>query len=198
MDVNLRRGPLLACVTGLAVSAALTTGCGSVAGTAQVADHSPVASYRNSELTFRYPAGWKAYPFRWSGVLHFRPMVYVSTQPVHDPCRTSGNSTTCSWPVRRLQPDGVLVSWEDRGFPGWSLQSEPGTTTRIGQRAAKRVVTRPGACGAIGGDLTLEVAIARPEPSNWTQATVCVRGPHLARNERRIDALLASTRFLSS
>jgi hypothetical protein len=34
--------------------------------------------------------------------------------------------------------------------------------------------------------------------STWTEATACMRGPHLAANERRLNVLLASTRFLSS
>jgi hypothetical protein len=154
--------------------------------------------YTNDFLTFRRPSTWKAYPFRWGGALHVQPMLYVSTQPVQDPCRTSGSATVCTWPVRRLRPGGVLIAWENRGYPGWSLRTQPGESIRIGGRAAKRAAVRPGACAAIGGDLTIEVAIARPLTSNWTEATACVRGPHLAANERRLDALLASTRFLAS
>jgi len=58
-----------------------------------------------------------------AGTLHFHPMVYVSTQPGRDPCRRSPMGTECGWPVGRLRPNGVLVVWENRGYPGWSLAS---------------------------------------------------------------------------
>jgi hypothetical protein len=190
-----RHFPLLA---GIAATVALASACGGGLDAPAAATNTPLAKYANTFLSFRHPANWKAYPFRWSGALHFQPMLYVSTQAVRDPCQTSGNSTVCKWPVRRLQPDGVLIAWENRGFPGWSLRTQRGKSIRIDGRSAKRSEARPGACAAIGGDLTIEVAIARPMASNWTEATACVRGPHLAANERRIDSLLASTRFLSS
>ncbi len=157
----------------------------------------PAPVHANGELTFRRPATWKAYPFRWAGELHFHPALYLSTQPVRDPCRTNGAATVCTWPVRRLRPGGVLVVWEDRGFPGWTLATTPGRPSRVGGRSAKRATTTGGACSAIGGDRTIEVAIASPENDNWTQVTACLRGPGLARNERRLDSLLESTRFAS-
>jgi hypothetical protein len=174
----------------------VTSACGA-AHAARAADPPALVRYSNGYIAFRHPAAWKAYPFRWAGELHFHPLVYLSTQPVHDPCATHGNTTACTWPVRRLRPGGVLIVWGNFGYPGWSLREARGFPLRVADRPAKRVALRPGRCGAIGGDLTVEVAIARPEPSNWTEATACVRSPHLGLSERRIDALLASTRFLS-
>ena len=192
-----RAGRRLLPLFAIAATVASTSSCGGGQGAAAPKDP-PLAKYANSFLVFRHPAAWKAYPFRWSGELHFQPMVYLSTQPVHDPCTTNGNATMCSWPVRRLQPDGVLIAWENRGFPGWELRTQPGTSMRIGGRPAKRVTTAGGACRAIGGDRTTEVVIASPQKDNWTEVTACVRGPHLAANEHRLNALLASTRFLAS
>lgn len=189
-----RRILVLAATTAAVAS---TSACGG-GQSALTAKRAPLVKFANDYLTFRHPATWKAYPFRWGGELHFQPMLYVSSQPVQNPCRTNGNATVCKWPVRQLRPDGVLIAWENRGFPGWSLRTQPGESIRIDGRSAKRASARPGACAAIGGDLTIEVAIARPLASNWTEATACVRGPHLAANERRLDALLASTRFLAS
>jgi hypothetical protein len=103
----------------------------------------------------------------------------------------------CGWPVDRLQPGGALVVWENRGAPGWSLASARGTEVKIGGRKAKQEVSRPGKCAAIGADETIEVTIARPLPNNWTDVTACLKGPGLAASERRIDALLGSTRFLT-
>jgi hypothetical protein len=195
MEARLTPRRLLA-IAAIAGATAVATACGG-GGTAQVAKDPPLAKYSNGFLSFSHPAAWQASPFRWTGELHFQPMLYVSTQPVHDPCRTKGDATVCAWPVHRLQPDGVLITWENRGAPAWSLDSQPGSVLQVGGRSAKRLATRPGDCSAIGGDLTIEVAIAQPQPDNWTEATACLRGPDLAENESRVDALLASTQFLS-
>jgi hypothetical protein len=193
-----RAGRRLLWLCAIAATVAATSACGGGQASPAAAKDPPLAKYANGFLAFRHPAEWKAYPFHWSGGLHFQPMVYLSTQPVHDPCTTNGNTTTCAWPVKRLQPDGVLVAWENRGFPGWRLGTQPGTSMRIGGRPAKRITRSGGACRAIGADRTTEVAIASPQQDNWTEVTACVRGPHLLANQRRLDALLASTRFLTS
>jgi hypothetical protein len=195
MEARLTPRRLLA-IAAIAATAAVTSACGG-GGDAQAAKDPPLEKYANSFLSFSHPTAWTAYPFRWAGGLHFQPMLYVSSQPVHNPCRTKGDTTACTWPVQRLQPNGVLITWENRGFPGFSLQSQPGSAIRVGDRSAKRLAARPGACAAIGGNLTLEYAIAQPTADNWTEATACVRGPDLAQNERRVDALLASTKFLA-
>jgi hypothetical protein len=192
--------PHLRSLLSLCAVAAIVAGTSACGGgqAGSAAKDPPLAKYANGFLVFRHPAAWKAYPFRWSGELHFRPMVYLSTQPVHDPCTTTGNTTMCNWSVKHLHPDGVLIAWENRGFPGWELRTQPGTSMRIGGRPAKRVTTAGGECRAIGGDRTTEIAIASPQQDNWTEVTACVRGPHLVANEHRLDALLASTRFLAS
>jgi hypothetical protein len=200
MEAHLPPRRFLTCAAALVALVALTSGCGGGSDAPAAKDPptaAPPVTYANSFLSFSHPAVWKAYPFRWPGELHFQPMVYVSTQPVHDPCRTKDNTTTCTWPVQRLEPNGVLLTWENRGFPGFSLASQPGSAISVGGRSAKRLATRPGSCAAIGGDLTIEVAIAQPTADNWTEATACLRGPNLTQNERSVDALLASTKFVS-
>jgi hypothetical protein len=173
-------GRLFVAALFVAAAAFLTSACGA---TSSASPPSSAASVRfeNSFLAFRHPASWKTYPFRWTGGLHFRPMLYVSTQPVRDPCRTHGTAFECGWPVGRLQPDGILIVWENRGFPGWSLRTAEGTPLRVGGRRAKRLVTRPGVCAAVGGDETVEVEIARAARANWTDftawSTPCWRRP---------------------
>jgi hypothetical protein len=189
----------------LLLTGALTAGCG--AGSTSKAARSPsaaatghgatVASFRNDYLVFRYPARWKPFQFQVSGTLHFHPMVYVSTQASRNPCQQSPMGTECGWPVDRLLPNGVLIVWENRGYPGWSLASVPGKALRVGGRSARSAIARPGACSAIGADETVQVAIQRPLPENWTAFTACLRGPDLSAAEHEIDALLASTRFLA-
>ena len=94
-----------------------------------------------------------------------------------------------------LRRGGVLVVVENRGYPGWTLDSMPGSPTRIGGRPARRAVSRPGTCAEIGADETVEIAIARPLSGNWTAVTACLRAPNLAANARSLDALLASIHF---
>lgn len=172
----------------------LASACGGGSDAPPAARSRP-ATFANSTLSLRHPAAWTAYPFKWSGELHFHPMLYLSTQPVRDPCRTQNGTTACGWPVDRLDPGGVLISVENRGFPGWSLGQAGGTPLLVGGRSAKRRSDRPGSCAAIGGQLTIAVAVASPQPGNWTELTACLRGPQLTANEHRLDALLASLRF---
>ena len=159
-----------------------------------------LTTYRNSFVTFQYPSTWSTSVWK-SSVLHFDPMVYLSTQATHNPCRTSsaggGTSTTCGWPVNRLAPGGVVLRWENRGYPGASVSSFPGAKARIDGRNARLSTQRPGSCGTLGADETISVAIARPLQSNWTAFDACLRGPNLAEQERQIRALLRSTRFLA-
>jgi hypothetical protein len=161
----------------------------------------PLSTYRNSFMTFRYPATWS--PSVWQTTeLHFHPMLYLSTQPTHNPCRTSaavggGTSITCGAAVDRLAPGGVVVVWENRGYPGTTLADLPGRSTRIDGRPAKISTQRPGNCRGVGADEEISVAVARPVPSNWTSIDACLRGPGLAEQERQVQALLGSTRFLT-
>jgi hypothetical protein len=165
------------------------------------AQESSFGVYSNDFVTFRYPSAWS--PSAWSKQeLHFAPMVYLSTERAgHDPCRTTsssaGRTTSCSWPIDRLSANGVLVQWENRGYPGARVAAFPGEKLRVGGRAARLSVQRPGRCGGVGADETISVAIARPLARNWTQVDACLRGPKLAPLEQQVRALLASARFLT-
>ena len=197
MEARLTLRRLLLGAAALAALAVLTSGCGG--GTdAQAAGKTgtePVM-YSNSLLSFSHPAAWKAYPFRWSGELHFRPMVYLSTQPVQDPCSTSGSTTSCGFPVKQLEPGGVLVTLNASSPPAVGLG--PGKRIQIDGREARRVDTKGGICRSIGAERTTHVLIAtRPLPSTPTEFTACLRGPGLAQEEASVDALLASTKFAS-
>jgi hypothetical protein len=190
-----RRVPLGA--AALVVIAALASGCGGGTDAQAVAKTTPKSvPYSNSLLSFSHPAAWKAYPFHWAGGLHFQPLVYLSTQRVHDPCSTQGNTTSCGFPVDRLQPGGVLVTWNASSPPATGLGS--GSRIRVGGRVARRVDTTGGICRSIGADRTVDVRIqTHPLPSTPTEFTACLRGPGLAQAEKNVDALLASTKFLS-
>jgi hypothetical protein len=195
MEARLRSRSILLCAGAIVLLAAVTTGCGG--GDAQAAPKAPpLVKYSSSSLTFMHPVAWKAYPFAWPGELHFRPLVYLSTQPVHNPCSTRGNATSCGFPVQSLQPGGVLVTWNASSPPATALG--PGSRIQVDGRPASRVETAGGMCRRIGADRTIEVLVAtRPLPSTPVQLTACLRRPGLAEAVKRVDALLASTKFVS-
>jgi hypothetical protein len=162
------------------------------------ADSRPrLSTYDSAFMTFSHPTPWKTYVYGATPTPHVTRLLYISTQPAHDPCRRRPSSSTCGWPVDLLRPGGVVVVWENRTFPGWTLASAPGRALRVGGRDARRASRRPGECSEIGADRTIEVAIERPVAGSWTAFTACLRGPGLASKEKQIAALLASTRFHS-
>ena len=183
---SLARESAVALILALVVASAAGCGSATTAG----------PTFRNGFLSLGYPAAWKPGVFKVAGELHFAPMLYLSSQSLHQPCHTKQLATVCGWPVDRLEPGGALIVWENRGYPGWSLDTTPGKPLKVGGRQAKQQVMRPGQCSAIGADETIAVAIQRPIPDNWTAVTACLKGPGLGKSERELDALLASTRFL--
>ena len=198
MDAPLRSRRFFLCAAGIVLTAALASACGGGGGgTAKAASAPPqLEVYRSGGLSFRHPVAWTAYPYRGVGELHYRPLVYLSTQPVHDPCSTHAMVTSCGLPVQRLRPGGVLVVWQVNGIPAMELG--PGARVHVSGHPATRVVTSNGVCEKIGADRTMTVAVeTSPTPSPLTYFTACLRGPNLAQNERRVDALLASTRLSS-
>ena len=83
MEARLTPRRLLMGAAALVALVAVTSGCGGGTDAQAAAKTDPkLVTYSNSLLSFSHPAAWKAYPFRWAGELHFRPMVYLSTQPV--------------------------------------------------------------------------------------------------------------------
>ena len=193
MEARLTQRRLL--LSAAAVAVAVTSGCGGGSQPAAQTDSRQV-TYSNSLLSFSHPAAWKAYPFRWAGELHFRPMVYLSTQPVQDPCSTKGNTTSCGFPIKQLEPGGVLVTWNASSPPAVALG--PGSRVQVDGHDARRVDTTGGICRKVGADRTVDLLIAtRPLPSTPTEFTACLRGPGLAQEEKNVEALLASTKFAS-
>jgi hypothetical protein len=197
MEARLTPRRLLVCAAALTTLVALTSGCGGGSEARAGSTDASLLKYSNSVLSFTYPAAWTAYPSRSSGELHFHPLVFLSTQALHDPCSTHGNTTSCGFPVRHLQPGGVLAFWQVSGMPATGLG--PGSRVKVGGLPAARSDAAGGACRRIGADRTVDVAVqtSGPLPSPLTYFTACLRGPNLALAEKRVDALLASTKFVS-
>ena len=196
MEARLTPRRLLLCAAAIVALASVASACGGGGGAQAAAKDPPLLKYSGSGLSFSYPAAWTAYAGK-PAELHFNPLVYLSTQPVHDPCSTHGNETTCGLPVGHLQPGGVLVVWEVNGIPAMGLG--PGTRIRVDGHPASLVDTPGGECRKIGADRTIDVAIeTRNPPSPFTYLTACLREPGVDENVRNVKALLASTKFLSS
>ncbi len=192
MNADSRRLRVVACIAGIAATAALASACGGGGKPPAVAKSPTLTSYSGLYVSFSYPAGWKALRFRRPLELHSFPLVYLSTQAIHSPCTTQGSQTTCGWPLEHLQPGGVLAVWQVPYAPPCAgcASGRTGTTVRIGGRSATRQVKSGGACRAIGADRTIDVMV-----KNSVEFMACLRGPNLAQNERRVDALLRSTQF---
>ena len=165
---------------------------------------SPVvlASYRDSNLVLKFPASWRARHF--NEVSSFTAsLVDLSSQPMHKPCTTrhvnDGIETTCGWPVQTLRPGGVLVRWEQDGFPvtrKWRFSDLPGRPMRVDGQAARLTVESPGDCAHVGAAETVRTEIKRPYAGNYYRVTACLRGPGLPELEDQVEAMLASARLL--
>jgi hypothetical protein len=186
----------LRALAAVAAVVAVTSGCGAAARRAAPKDPPLLSYYKDSFLGFSYPAAWTAHPYERAAELHFRPLVYLSTQPIREPCSTNGDTTTCGFPVAQLRPGGVLVFWQLSGIPATGLG--PGKALEVGGRPARRSETNGGECRSIGADRTIDVAVeTNPPPSPLVYLTACLRGPGLAQAEKSVDSLLASTTFAS-
>lgn len=182
-------------VAALAVLVSATSACGGDGDANAAPKDRPLATYTGAGLSFSHPTTWKAYtPIQPTVALHFDPLVYLSTQPVHAPCSTQGNTTSCGFPIDHLRPGDVLIMWEKNGLPALGLG--PGTRLTVGGRLASRQDKTGGQCRTLGADRTIDVAVATSAlPSALTYFTACIRGPDLAQAEQSVDALLASTTF---
>lgn len=197
MDARLTQRRLLLCALAIMAVASVTSACGGGGAARAAPKDPPLTTYTTPGLSFSYPAAWTASkPILPAVSLHFNPLVYLSTQPVHAPCSTKGNTTSCGFPVDHLQPGGVLVTWETNGLLAMGLG--PGTAIQVDGHPAARQETTGGECRRIGADRTIDVAVATHTlPSALTYFTACLRGPGLGEAEKSVDALLASTTFTS-
>jgi hypothetical protein len=196
MDARPAQRRLLLCALAILALASATSACGG-GGDAQAGPKDPpLAQWSGSGLSFSYPADWTASkPVLPAETLHFHPIVYLSTQPVHAPCTTTGNETDCGFPVDHLQPGGVLVEWS---FPyvGPLPVTPRGKPIQVGGNSAWRTDKAGGDCREIGADRTIEVDVKLAQ-SNFVALTACLSGPGLGKAEKSVDALLASTKFSS-
>jgi hypothetical protein len=196
---------------GLSIVAVLAVGCTShtepreaspSADAASTSNSGQLTNYRDSNLVLKVPATWRAEHF--DEVSSFTAsLVDLSNQRMHKPCTTrhvnDGIETRCGWPLRALRPGGVLVRWEQDGFPvprTWRFSDQPGRPMRVDGRAARRTVGRPGDCAQVGATEMVRTDIKRPIAGNYYRVTACLRGPGLPELEEQVEAMLASAELL--
>jgi hypothetical protein len=156
----------------------------------------PVARFSAKGLSFRYPATWRSVTPR-AGLSDFPALlVYLSTARLKGTCVASSSpgrmAETRAYPIRVLQPGGVLVRWNASGSPTWRM---PKANTTVAGRRAAETKTSGGWCAVLGAAETITVVIPRAEPGHWYQMDACLRGPGLSRQEARIASMLASVRI---
>ena len=150
------------------------------------------------DVSFRYPSHWHRGAWQ-NGSTMSMAVSYLSTDPMHDPCRRTTDSQGMAYRGRKapraLRPGGVYVSvTRQGGWFGGSLDDIPGHEVRIADRPAKVTVERPGDCRLEGVDETMTATIGRINRFMVVQA--CLRGPNLARSEEQV--LPCSTRSAST
>jgi hypothetical protein len=107
-------------------------------------------------------------------------IVYLSNQPMKDPCVGRNSSISCGrWPVDALEPGGVMLEWTSNGFPAWNFARQPGRVLMVDGRAAK-ISTRRDVCGDIGADRSISVIVSRRAADNWYELDGCFRDPGAA------------------
>lgn len=194
-------------LTALAVAIGSTWSCGHMIVHSQPSP-APLAHYADAVLSFDYPASWMVSHYQYVSNFYM-PIVYLSTQPTHDPCVRTGDSTSCGDPISSLKSGKVLVVWSAWGFPGWNLNVVRGSPLQVGGRPAKWEALRPpvptpnprvprsrqAGCAAMGGDESVTVWVARPGANNAYTLTACLRPANLGEAESDLRALLDSTRF---
>ena len=144
-------------------------------------------------ISFDHPAAWRESRYVESGSFSDL-IVYLSDARLHAPCTTTrtngGELTRCDWPLRKLAPGEVLVSWSNIGFPHEGPEI-PHPNATINGRPARIEVASPGACSAVGGDETITADIARPRGNHY-EMVACLRGPNLSRSEALVNRMVDS------
>ena len=184
-------GRLATALAVVAVSAALPF----ARTPAEPAHPVPTVGFSAMGLSFRYPATWRHASFSNDASNFSVHVVDLSTSRLHDPCLggPAEGALVCSgFPVDTLAPGGVLVRWDEDGFPDFHL---PKPNATIAGRPALQTKTSGGWCASLGGAETITVIIPRGTPDNWYQMDACLTAPHLPQQEAQISALLATVQL---
>jgi hypothetical protein len=104
-------------------------------------------------------------------------------------------SASCGDPVSEVAPGGVLIRWNENGFPNWHA---PRSNTKIGGRPATETMTAGRWCRTLGGSQTITAVIPQSARDNWYEMDACLRGPGLPAEQAEITAMLKTVRITPS
>jgi len=154
-----------------------------------------------SGISFDRPASWTRWIPNAHSPINDGPLIYLSTDPLLPACATAPPATpnpadaqgrACSWPLRELASNGVLVTWLTTRI----LVPLPssGEKVEVNGETGRLEIEKPGSCSAIGGDETLDMHVPIGQSTPWSNIAVvaCLRGPDLAEAEAQVRAMLAS------
>ena len=143
------------------------------------------------------PVTWKQASFDTQAIAHSTVLVYFSTEPISNPCsRLPGASSTSGcpqYPVDRVAPDGVLVSWTVYGLGGQALDWTQGEAVKVGGSTGRLTVgPADAACRDIIGERLMVMRLPGGQAPNFTEMRACYLGPDLGTTEAQLRAMLAT------
>jgi hypothetical protein len=119
-------------------------------------------------------------------------LLYLSTEPLHEPCSRTATTLTCGPPLRYIRPSGVLVTW----YAGLLAPSDffrgKGEPIVVGAHRAVWQMTSPGDCSQLNAQETVRVVF---DNAFWISA--CASEPGLEVFERQLREMVASTTFVA-
>jgi len=154
------------------------------------------ATYRSDRIELQYPPGWSATNYTDDVSNEGYSLVFVSDQPMHEPCHVSVNQKDCGNVIDRIRPGGVLVEWSAWAFPGWSYRNAGPATFTVSGEPARVLRLRVTACRGIGAAAHEVVDAGATSAIEGFIFTACYRGRDSQVTQRQLLEILASTRFL--
>jgi len=131
------------------------------------------------QVTLSVPSDWNVGE-AWAEPSSFNDLTgSFSNQSLSPPCSSGPSTLSCGPPLTSLQSGAELVEVFQSGFPGWTLDSQAGTSTTVSGLAAKlEVQTGPHSdCASLGADRTRSLLVASPTAvGNYFDIEICSRG----------------------
>lgn len=169
-----------------------------VAPSVGAASADPLNHFSDHGVSFDYPATWTTYETPYRG-LHWIPLVYLSSQAMHEPCVAIDGGLTCGPPVDALGENSAVAGWSRTIAPPIHVRTRTRRRRRLSRHNAVTIDgmrvrfyrSYPG-CPAIGGDESIVLGVPRPA---GVELWACLRGPQLDLVERQLFTILRSTKF---
>jgi hypothetical protein len=142
-------------------------------------------TFSGGGVSFRYPATWHVQRESVQG-LHAQPIAALGNGAVHASCSATAEGFTCGWPVEQLAPGDMAVLVSARHTGGavrWPM--------RVAGHGASVLMSRPGGCAEIGGDLTIDASV-QVGRTKTVRVLACAKSPGLERSRQVAMRLLRS------